>query len=167
MSSTDRFEKPTGRSSTTFAPPAPAAGTRFSVCQEISVLWGDLDVIGHVNNTRYFAWFEEARLAYLRLIGVDMSSDATQKAVLASTTADFLRPVFWPDTVRVEGRTTRLGRTSLTMDYRVTSTSQQAIVATGSAVVVLVASSTNRPAPIPDVIRDAIRRIDPDARDTL
>ncbi|MDI1447670.1 thioesterase family protein [Polyangium sp. 6x1] len=167
MSSSDRFERPIGRSPTTYAPPPAPVGARFSVCQEITVLWGDIDALGHVNNTRYFGWLEETRLAYLRLIGLDLSTGAPQKPVLASTSLDFLRPVFWPDTVRVEGKTTRLGRTSLTMDYRVTSTSQQAVVATGSAVVVLLAPSTNRPAPIPDVIREAIRRLDPDARDTL
>jgi acyl-CoA thioester hydrolase len=164
--SSDRFEKPSGRSSTTLAPP-PMPGAKFPVCQEIAVLWGDLDALGHVNNTRYFGWLEETRIAYLRLIGVDLSSGAPQKPVLASTSVDFLRPVFWPDTVRVEGKTTRLGRTSLTMDYRITSASQGAVVATGSAVVVLLAPSTNRPALIPDGIREAIRRLDPEARETL
>ncbi|MDI1434717.1 acyl-CoA thioesterase [Polyangium sorediatum] len=165
--SSDRFDKPTGRSSTTFAPPPPPAAARFSVCQEIAVLWGDIDALGHVNNTRYFGWLEETRLAYLRMIGVDLSTGASQTPVLASTSVDFLRPVFWPDSVRVEGKTTRLGRTSLTMDYRMTSVGQQAVVATGSAVVVLLAPNTGRPVPIPDLIRDAIRRLDPDARDTL
>ncbi len=165
--SSDRFDKPAGRSSpSTIAPPAPS-GPRFAVCQDIAVLWGDLDALGHVNNARYFGWLEEGRLAYLRLIGIDLSPDAPQKPVLASTSMDFLRPVFWPDTVRVEGKTTRLGRTSLTMDYRVTSLGQQAVVATGSAVLVLLASSTNRPALIPDTLRDAIRRLDPEARETL
>ena len=165
--SSDRFEKPSGRSSTSFAPPPIPTGARYAVCQEIVVLWGDLDALGHVNNTRYFGWLEETRLAYLRMIGLDLSMSAPQKPVLASTALDFLRPIFWPDTVRVEGKTTRLGRTSLTMDYRITSTSQQTVVATGSAVVVLLAPNTNRPAPIPDGIREAIRRLDPEARETL
>jgi acyl-CoA thioester hydrolase len=164
--SSEKFEKPLGRSSTTLSPPA-LPSVRYSVCQEIAVLWGDLDALGHVNNTRYFGWLEEARLAYLRMIGVDLTLEAPQKPVLASTSVDFLRPVYWPDSVRVEGKTTRLGRTSLTMDYRVTSIGQQCVVATGSAVLVLLAPSTNRPTIIPDVMRDAIRRLDPEARETL
>ncbi|MFT4623328.1 MAG: acyl-CoA thioester hydrolase, partial [Myxococcota bacterium] len=30
----------------------------------LPVLWGDMDALGHVNNTRYFVWFEAARMAY-------------------------------------------------------------------------------------------------------
>lgn len=131
------------------------------------MLFGDVDALGNVNSARFFTWIEEARLAYFRLIGVDLSADATVKPMLASTSMDFLKPVSWPDTVRVEGKTTRIGRTSLTMDYRLTSVGQQAIVATGSAVVVLMAAGTSRPAMIPDAYREAVRRLDPDARETL
>lgn len=147
-------------------PSAPSA-VRFPVAQEIDVLWGDLDALGHVNNARYFGWIEEARLAYFRLVGFDLGQDAAIKPVLASTTVDFLRPVHWPDKVRVEGKTSRIGRTSLTMDYRISSLGQQAVVATGSAVVVLVAPSSTRPSTIPESYREAIRKVDPEARDTL
>jgi acyl-CoA thioester hydrolase len=147
--------------------PSAPTSVRFPVSHEIAVLWGDLDPYGHVNNARYFSWIEETRLVYFRTIGVDLSTDASVKPVLASTSIDFLRPVMWPDTVRIEGKASRLGRTSVTMDYRVTSVGQGMIVATGSAVVVLLAPNTNRPAQIPEAYREAIKKLDPDARETL
>lgn len=147
--------------------PSAVSAARFPVSQDLDVLFCDLDPNGHVNNARYFGWLEEARFSYLRLVGIDLSQDAPIRPVLASTTMDFLRPIFWPERVRVEAKMTRIGRTSLTMDYRISSLGQQAVVATASAVVVLCLPSSNRPAPIPESYRDAIRKLDPDARETL
>jgi acyl-CoA thioester hydrolase len=36
----------------------------FPVSLTIPVLWGDMDALRHVNNTRYFTWFEAVRIAY-------------------------------------------------------------------------------------------------------
>ncbi len=36
----------------------------FAMVLELPVLWGDMDALRHVNNARYFAWFEAARIAY-------------------------------------------------------------------------------------------------------
>jgi len=164
--STDRLEKPPTKVSSSIFPAAGPTG-RVSVTHDITVLWGDLDALGHVNNSRYFTWLEEARVAYLRQVGLDCAGDSTVKPVLASTSVDFLRSVSWPDTVRIEGKISRIGRTSLTMEYRVTSVGQQQVVATGSAVIVLMTPGTSRPAQITDAHREAIRRLDPDARETL
>ena len=36
---------------------------------EIPVRWGDMDAMGHVNNTIYFRYFEIARLEWLYSVG--------------------------------------------------------------------------------------------------
>ena len=35
----------------------------------IPIRWGDMDAMGHVNNTVYFRYFESARIEYLRSLG--------------------------------------------------------------------------------------------------
>jgi acyl-CoA thioester hydrolase len=159
----ERQDRPTVRPSSIF--PAPLPGGRFPITQDLPVLWGDLDAQGHVNNTRYFRWLEETRVHFFRTLSFDFSKAAPAVPVLASTSMDFLRPVFYPDTVRVEAKVTRLGRTSITMGYRLTSVGQGSIVATATAVVVLVEPSSGRPAILPDVYREAIKKLDPDVRE--
>ena len=44
----------------------------FAVTLELPVLWGDMDALRHVNNARYFAWFEAARIAYFERIGASL-----------------------------------------------------------------------------------------------
>ena len=39
----------------------------------IEVQWGEMDALGHVDNGRFFTWFESARIALFQRIGVATS----------------------------------------------------------------------------------------------
>ncbi len=41
----------------------------FPVVLAIPVAWGDMDAMGHVNNTVYLRYFESARIAYFERVG--------------------------------------------------------------------------------------------------
>ena len=43
--------------------------SEYPVVLQQDVIWGDMDAYGHVNNTVYFRYFEDARIAYLDKIG--------------------------------------------------------------------------------------------------
>lgn len=50
----------------------------FPVRVEVPVAWGDMDALGHVNNTVYFRYFETARIkcfAELGLGQIEQSDD--------------------------------------------------------------------------------------------
>ena len=42
----------------------------YPVVLSQDIIWGDMDAFGHVNNTVYFRYFEDARIAYFDQIGV-------------------------------------------------------------------------------------------------
>src|ERR1700677_2939135 len=50
----------------------------FSVAIAIPVQWGDQDAFAHVNNVVFFRWFESARIAYFRRIGLMKHLDGGQ-----------------------------------------------------------------------------------------
>ncbi len=50
--------------------PEPSALAGFPVVLAVPVWWGDQDAFGHVNNTVYLRWFESARIAYSREVGL-------------------------------------------------------------------------------------------------
>jgi acyl-CoA thioester hydrolase len=144
--------------------PAPIQ-SRFSISREFAVLWGDMDAMRNVNHTSYFRWIEELRMTYFSTVGLEFSPSAEPAPLLAATSTDFLRTIVWPDRVLGETKVIRLGRTSFTMSYRLSSMTQQAVAATGTAVIVLVSSTLGRPTPMSDDLRANIRRLDPDAKD--
>lgn len=128
----------------------------FPVSLSIDVAWGDMDAFGHVNNTVFFRYFESTRVAYLRKIREMGPSEASFATVIAHASCDFLSSVVFPDKLLGETRVSRVGQTSFTMDWQLTSRAQGKVVAKGVAVVVLFDREQGRPRPIPTEIRERI-----------
>ena len=42
----------------------------YPVVLNQDIIWGDMDAFGHINNSVYFRYFEDARIAYFDQIGV-------------------------------------------------------------------------------------------------
>jgi acyl-CoA thioester hydrolase len=129
----------------------------YSEVIEIPVQWGDQDAFRHVNNTVYLRWFESARIAYSRKIGLwDLLEFANVGPILASSTCHYRRPLTYPDTVRIGTRILKVGTTSLTLEHRIVGLASNAVAAEGSAVLVLYDYNKAEPCPIPDHIRRSI-----------
>jgi acyl-CoA thioester hydrolase len=132
----------------------------YPVTVPIVVQWGEMDALGHVNNARFFSWFESARIALFQRIGVAASGPSASGPILATTTCDFLRPVVFPATLRVGVRVSRVGETSIAMEYEVADTSptqgEAVVYARGSSVAVIVDYATAKKVRVPDDVRAAI-----------
>jgi acyl-CoA thioester hydrolase len=127
----------------------------------LPVQWGDQDALGHVNNTIPFRWFESARIAYNQRVGLlDLFQSERIGPILATTACDFRRQITFPDTVHVGIRVVRIGRTSVGMEHAIVSERQNAVVAEGSATIVMLDYKNNKPHRVPDSIRQAIATLE-------
>ena len=143
----------------------------FAVTLEIPLLWGDMDSLRHVNNARYFTWFESVRIAYFdrlrgSLPGAGNEAGALGEVgpILASTSCDYLRPVVYPGRVAVGARVIEIGNSSLRMEYAVARTDSPAdVCARGSSVVVLVRYATMEKVRVSDEVRAEIAQIEKSA----
>ena len=131
----------------------------FPVVVEFPVRWGEIDALGHVNNTVYFQWFESARIAFFGRTEFPTTLADHVSPILAQTECEFLRPVTFPADVSIGTRVSRVGNTSLTMEYLVQLADGTA-VARGKAVVVLVDTTTGTPQPLPESVKTAIAALD-------
>ncbi len=129
----------------------------YPVQLEIPVAWGDMDALGHVNNTIYLRWFESSRIAFFERIALSASRPEKIGPILASTTCDYLMPVEYPATVVVGARLQRIGNTSFVIEHL--ATKDGAPVARGSAVVVLIDYETGEKVRVPDEMRAAVARL--------
>jgi len=140
------------------------AMNEFPITVRYPVQWGEMDAYGHVNNARYFTWFEAARIAYMARVG--LVSAEMQKPeggvgpIVAATNAEFLRPVVFPADLVVGARVTRLGNTSLTMEYAVEDAHSGVRYARGGAVLVTLRYPTYDKVPVPPEIRAAIEALE-------
>ena len=120
----------------------------YPVAITIPVQWSEMDALGHVNNARFFTWFESARIATFRAVGL---VGGPVGPVLKTTSCDFLSPVVFPASVAVGARVASVGKTSLVMEYVVVADGKK--VATGSSVVVLVDYATMAKVAVSDELR--------------
>jgi acyl-CoA thioester hydrolase len=130
----------------------------WPVAVDLPVLWGDMDALGHVNNTVYLKWFESARVAYFERIELlGEGRRGTVGPILASARVDFRIPVVYPDVVTARARAVRLGNTSFTLAQSVsTRTRGGRVAAEGEVVIVLIDYATGEKTRLPDPLRAAI-----------
>lgn len=120
--------------------------------ESFPVRWGDQDAYGHVNNTVYFRFFEEARIRWFD--SQALTADGQGEGPLIVTTgATFHRELAYPASIRVEVRTGRAGNSSLETFYRVLDTEKDTLYASGNAKVVWINHDTGRPTPLPERLR--------------
>jgi acyl-CoA thioester hydrolase len=138
---------------------------RYPVVVEVPVAWGDMDAFGHVNNTVYLRWFESARIAYFMRIGLsDPKTSGGKGPILARTSCDYRLPLQFPDTIKVAGTVTKLGTTSFTMGYRVTSAAHKnAVAAEGEGIVVLIDYAKGGKIPLDDALKAKILEVEASA----
>ena len=132
----------------------------FHIRVEIPIAWGDMDSFKHVNNTKFFKFFETARIKYFEGAGFieTMEQDAIGP-ILASTSCKFIKPLFYPDTVTVGTRVTSVEPDNFMMEYIIVSKSK-GIAALGDSKMVVYDYKSSKKTTLPDSIRNRIREID-------
>jgi acyl-CoA thioester hydrolase len=87
----------------------------------VLVRWSDIDSYDHVNNVRYFDYFQEARILFLaQLVGVEGDYFAHYPVVLVSQTVDYKRPILLRHPpYDVEVWVESVGNTSYTLGSRI------------------------------------------------
>lgn len=119
---------------------------------EMPVRWGDMDAYGHINNTLYFRYFEEARFLWMLDKGIPLKSDTHPVVVTIGCT--FLRPLFHPDRLRIDVFISEPGRSSFMVNYKVFSSAQpETAAAEGYSKVVWVSAADGKSVPLPDQVR--------------
>lgn len=126
----------------------------FPVVVRFPVHWGELDALGHVNNGRYFTWFETARMELFRRVGLEFSGTPAVGPILAHTSCDFLAPVRHPAEILAGAGIGKLGNTSFTMRFGVAlADAPERLVARGEGVIVLIDYGTGAKVSIPGDLR--------------
>src|SRR5512138_715935 len=137
---------------------------RYPVSVTIPVAWGDMDAFQHVNNVTYARWIETARVAYFTRIGLmcPLRPDGVGP-IVARLAIDYERALFYPDSIRVDATVRAIGRTSLTLGYRIWSVGQDAEVARGEDVCVMLDYASGKKSPVDEALRATIEALEASA----
>lgn len=118
--------------------------------------WRDLDAFGHVNNSNFLTYLEEARIRWFETFGGQWVNDAIAP-LLAAVQLNYRAPIDYPSAIVVELFAERIGNTSLTVGHRIVSADDAVMHADGHVVMVWIDRTTGRPITLPELVLKALR----------
>ncbi len=124
----------------------------------VPVRRGDMDAVGHVNNTVYFRFMESARIDWFDSLGCAPGGGAEGWSLM-NAACTFRRQFEYPDTVIVSVYLAGVGRSSVdTWTEMASASDPDTPRAFGPARLVWADRAEQRSRPIPDALRAALRR---------
>ncbi len=127
----------------------------FPVVREFVVHWGDMDALGHVNNTRHLRWMETVRVDLFQMSKLRTAHSQTHGPILANLSVDYHKPIHYPDTVTVGTRVASLGNSSFKLE-NVVRDSAGDLCATGECTIVFYDFENERSVPLTEELRSAL-----------
>jgi acyl-CoA thioester hydrolase len=122
----------------------------------IPIRWGDMDAMGHVNNTNYFRYLEILRLDWLRSIGVALNPN-TEGLVIINAFCTFHKQFEYPGDIRARMYVSDAGRSSFESWAMLERADEPGILyASGGATTVWVDFPKQKSLPLPDWLRKVI-----------
>lgn len=118
-----------------------------------TVRFADTDAMGHANNAVFLTFMEQARIAYLRELGV-LEGSLQLAMILARVELDFRSQLFPGEEVEIGVRPARLGTRSFELDYELRAGGR--LIAEAKSVLVGFDYDANASVELPDAWREAL-----------
>jgi acyl-CoA thioester hydrolase len=122
----------------------------------IPIRWGDMDAMGHVNNTIYFRYMEQARISWFGALGAGPAPRGTGPIII-NASCTFMKELVYPGQVELRMYAGKAGRSSFEtwLEMR-PSYEPETVYVEGAAKVVWVDFATGKSVPLPDRIRQLV-----------
>jgi acyl-CoA thioester hydrolase len=122
------------------------------------IRWGDMDMLGHVNNTVYFRYMEQARIEWLHALCGPAGAYAGSGPVIVNASCTFRAPLVYPGEIEVRMYLGDAGRTSVGSFYEIWMNGRQ--YADGAAKIVWIDRTSGRSMPLPERVLGPLRSLD-------
>ena len=125
------------------------------------VRFGELDAMGHVNNTASLRWFESFRLPFLKARGATEYLETSPRLVLKQVGVEYHAEILNSESYVITGRVRSYRRTSFMMEYAVWVLRDTPVEAvTSHALIVFLNPDGTGRFPIPEAAKQAFARED-------
>ena len=119
----------------------------------IPIRWGDMDAMGHVNNTLYFRYLEVIRIEWLHSLGGAPDSGG-EGPVIVNAFCNFIKQLEYPGDILARHYVANPGRSSFDTFITLERTDAPGVIyASGGATTVWVNFPQQKSVPLPDWLR--------------
>ncbi len=126
-------------------------GVKLSSIQ-FPIRWGEMDSLGHVNNTEYLRYFEESRIRWSDSLGLHLDGKG-EGMILLKTTVTYKKQVSYPANVEVALFAGEIGRSSFHVINTLTVEGDSSPAAVGEFIIVWFDYPAGKSLPIPASLR--------------
>jgi acyl-CoA thioester hydrolase len=123
---------------------------------QISVRFGETDALGHINNTSYFIYLEEARIRFFEELGFKLDS-RNWNFILASTKCDFLSQGYFNQTLLVKTYVSKIGTKSFQLEHDIICAKTHEQIARGNAIMVYFDFDEQQSNALPDLLKEELQ----------
>lgn len=124
----------------------------------IPIRWGDMDAMGHVNNTLYFRYLETLRIEWFHRLGCMTNPDGIGPVII-NAFCTFVRQLEYPGDVLARHYVHAMGRSTVDTFATLSRTDRpDEIDAEGGATVIWTDARTRRSVAIPDALRERLQQ---------
>jgi acyl-CoA thioester hydrolase len=132
----------------------------FSIKLELRIDWSEIDLFGHVNNLAILKYVQAARVNYLETVGLmQLQSETKTGPILASTSCQFRKPLFYPGQVTVYSKVDYIKNTSFRIQHGIYNDKNE-ISAEAQDIIVFFDFIKNTKLTIPNEIREKIETLE-------
>ena len=124
----------------------------------VTLRWNDIDIFGHVNNARYYEFFDTAVLGFLHLRDLGLGTGKAAM-VVAENGCRFHREIVFADRLEMGLRVEHIGTSSVRYGLAAFVNDNQDAAASGHFIHVFVDPMTRRPAPLSTPVREHLQTI--------
>ena len=125
-----------------------------------AVRFGDLDAMRHLNNVAFLQFFESARIAYITSIVPSHRPTDPQDdwgLIFAECHINYRAPAFFAEEIRTHVRPSHLRRSSVRIEFAMTSERDGRLLAEGWGALVGYDYQAGAACPLPPVLTDVLR----------
>jgi len=129
---------------------------KFVFEMRIPIRWGDMDAMGHVNNTVYFRYLETARIEWLSAIGCRPQPHG-EGPVIVNAFCNFYKQLEYPGEVLAKMYVSDPGRTTFETWCTLERTDRPGVIdAAGGATTIWVDFPKQKASPLPEWMRKIV-----------
>ncbi|EKN65303.1 thioesterase superfamily protein [Neobacillus bataviensis LMG 21833] len=122
----------------------------------VTVRFSETDALGHINNTSYFIYLEEARIRFIEQLGFKMNIE-NWNFILASTKCDFISQGYFGQELSIKTYVSKIGTKSFQLEHDVVSIKTNELIAQGNAIMVYFNFETQKSEQIPELLKKELK----------
>lgn len=125
---------------------------------DLQMRFNDIDILGHLNNTVYFSFYDTGKAYYLEAISDGRMNWQRVESVIANVDCTFVTPIYFGEEIEILTRCEHIGDKSLTLLQMLVAKHSGQIKSVCRTIMVSIDPDTKESVSVPEKWRNGVAR---------